>query len=62
MNNKIITICILLIAACGCAHIPEAAEVASKYSEETARAIIEGSWHIAYAICIAAFIRGFLNK
>lgn len=51
-----------LLFLVACTHEPEAAEAAAKYTEQTARAIIEGSWKIAGAIVFAAFIRGFLNK
>lgn len=50
----------LFLAAC--THEPEVAEATAKYTEQTARAIIEGSWKIAGAIVFAAFIRGMLNK
>ena len=33
-----------------------------KYSDETAKAIVEGSIYISSSIFLAAFIRGLLNK
>jgi hypothetical protein len=51
---------ILTLAACS--GQSEAAGVAAKYSEQTARAIIEGSGQIAGAIFGAAIIRAICNK
>ena len=57
-----ITVLIACALITGCSHEPTAQEVAAQYTEQTARAIIEGSWKIAGAIFLAAIIRGVLNK
>jgi hypothetical protein len=41
-----------------CGGGDESAEVAAKYTEETAKAIIEGSWHIAGSVLLAGLIAG----
>lgn len=51
-----------VMALAACKEEPGAAEVAAKYTEQTARAIIEGCWRISGAIIVAAFIRGAMNK
>jgi len=51
--------CTLLFCS-GCAE--DAATVVDRYTEETAKAIIQAGSQIATAIIGAAFIRGFLNK
>ena len=45
--KQIIIIVILTIILVGCADQPTAAEEAAKYTDEVAKAIIEGSWKIA---------------
>lgn len=65
-NSTIITLGLIVVAALfllsACSSADEAAKVASKYTEQTAKAIIEGCWQIAGAIIIAAIIRGAMNK
>ena len=51
--------CILLLCLVGCGD--EAADVASRYTEETARAIIEAGRKIAVAIFIGHMVSGALS-
>jgi len=44
-----------------CSRGDESAEVAAKYTEETAKAIIEGSWHVAGSVVVAGIIAGILS-
>ena len=45
----------------GCDSGPDAAEVAAKYTEQTAQAIIEGSLRIAGALFLGLIINGILK-
>lgn len=49
-----------LFCLCACGG-PEAAEVAEKYTDEVARAVIESGWKVAGSIIIGAFIVGLLS-
>ena len=45
----------------GCSDSFDAAEIAANYTEETAKAIIEGSWQIATAIFVGLIINGAMS-
>ena len=49
-----------LLAVVGCGANYD--EIAAKYTEQTALAIIDGSWKIAVSIIAGAFISGFLSS
>lgn len=50
-----------LLFLTGCSSSPEATEVAAKYTEQTAQAIIEGSWHIAASLFLGLILNGIFR-
>ncbi|MCK5604476.1 hypothetical protein KAR91_21480 [Candidatus Pacearchaeota archaeon] len=52
--SLIIVLCVLFLS--GCNNSAEMAEVSAKYTEETARAIIESGWKVAGSIIIGAIM------
>ena len=62
-ETKIKVVVVLMFLVClvlvGCGE-PDAAEVAAKYEDEVARAIVEGSWKLAGAILLGLIIGGAL--
>ena len=52
--SLIIVLCVVFLS--GCDSSSEMAEVSAKYSEETARAIIESGWKVSGSIIIGAII------
>lgn len=63
-KSKTITVVLAVVAiamfATGCSDIPDPS-VAEKYTEQTAQAIIDGSWRIAWAILLGLILNGILR-
>lgn len=58
----ILTIMLTLLFTVACnGGEPEATEVAAKYSNEIAQAIIEGSWKVAGAIVLGMLIHAIIS-
>jgi uncharacterized lipoprotein YajG len=56
-----LVLCSALFLMTACSSGPDAAEIAAKYTEQTAQAIIEGSWKIAGALFLGLIINGILK-
>ena len=64
-KSKTITAVLAVVAiamfATGCSSIPDPS-VAEKYTEQTAQAIIDGSWRIASAIILGLVLNAMLSS
>lgn len=66
-QKKYITIAALLgvvtiaMLATGCADTPDA-NMAAKYTEQTAQAIVDGSWKIAGSLLFGLILNGVLSS